>query len=231
MERPEPELIRQSWRAVSRSPLEHGTVLFARLFALEPDLLPLFQYNCRQFSSPEGPGEDQSWQKGMRGEGIGNAAKGGSARLEGVQRGALERWLSLPAAGRPGLTPGLAHRLFALEPDLLPLFQYNCRQFSSPEDCLSSPEFLDHIRKVMLVIDAAVTNVEDLSSLEEYLAGLGRKHRAVGVKLSSFSTVGESLLYMLERCLGPAFTPATRAAWSQLYGAVVQAMSRGWSSE
>ncbi|XP_062037230.1 neuroglobin isoform X2 [Lepus europaeus] len=112
MERPEQELIRQSWRAVSRSPLEHGTVLFARLFDLEPDLLPLFQYNCRQFSSPE--------------------------------------------------------------------------------DCLSSPEFLDHIRKVMLVIDAAVTNVEDLSSLEEYLAGLGRKHRAVGVKFSSFSFSGNT---------------------------------------
>lgn len=30
MELPEPELIRQSWREVSRSPLEHGTVLFAR---------------------------------------------------------------------------------------------------------------------------------------------------------------------------------------------------------
>ena len=44
-------------------------------------------------------------------------------------------------------------------------------------------------------------------------------------------TVGESLLYMLEKCLGPAFTPATRAAWSQLYGAVVQAMSRGWGGE
>lgn len=44
-------------------------------------------------------------------------------------------------------------------------------------------------------------------------------------------TVGESLLYMLEKCLGPAFTPAMRAAWSQLYGAVVQAMSRGWDGE
>lgn len=44
-------------------------------------------------------------------------------------------------------------------------------------------------------------------------------------------TVGESLLYMLEKCLGPAFTPAMRTAWSQLYGAVVQAMSRGWDSE
>ena len=43
------------------------------------------------------------------------------------------------------------------------------------------------------MIDAAVTNVEDLSSLEEYLASLGRKHRAVGVKLSSFS-VGKGAL-------------------------------------
>ncbi|XP_027953423.1 protein O-mannosyl-transferase 2 isoform X7 [Eumetopias jubatus] len=135
------------------------------------------------------------------------------------------------AVGLLSLLLGTAYRLFDLEPDLLLLFQYNCRQFSSPEDCLSSPEFLDHIRKVMLVIDTAVTNVEDLSPLEEYLAGLGKKHRAVGVKLSSFSTVGESLLYMLEKCLGPAFTPAVRAAWSQLYGAVVQAMSRGWDGK
>lgn len=47
--------------------------------------------------------------------------------------------------------------------------------------------------QVMLVIDTAVTNVEDLSSLEEYLAGLGKRHRAVGVKLSSFS-VGKGAL-------------------------------------
>lgn len=45
----------------------------------------------------------------------------------------------------------------------------------------------------MLVLDAVVINVEDLSSLEEYLAGLGRKHRAVGVKLSSFSVGKEAL--------------------------------------
>lgn len=51
-------------------------------------------------------------------------------------------------AGTGADTRASPHRLFDLEPDLLPLFQYNCRQFSSPEDCLSSPEFLDHIRKV-----------------------------------------------------------------------------------
>lgn len=49
--------------------------------------------------------------------------------------------------------------------------------------------------------------------------------------LLPLQTVGESLLYMLEKCLGPNFTPATRTAWSQLYGAVVKAMSRGWDGE
>lgn len=39
-------------------------------------------------------------------------------------------------------------RLFDLDPDLLPLFQYNCKQFASPQECLAAPEFLDHIRKV-----------------------------------------------------------------------------------
>uniref|UniRef100_A0A8C0FEM2 Nitrite reductase n=1 Tax=Bubo bubo TaxID=30461 RepID=A0A8C0FEM2_BUBBB len=121
-------------------------------------------------------------------------------------------------------------RLFDLDPDLLPLFQYNCKQFSSPQECLSAPEFLDHIRKVMLVIDAAVNHLENLSCLEEYLCNLGKKHQAVGVKVESFSTVGESLLYMLEKCLGTAFSPDVREAWSKLYGAVVKAMRRGWET-
>ncbi|XP_030308348.1 neuroglobin [Calypte anna] len=121
-------------------------------------------------------------------------------------------------------------RLFDLDPDLLPLFQYNCKQFASPQECLSAPEFVDHIRKVMLVIDAAVSHLENLSCLEEYLCNLGKKHQSIGVKVDSFSTVGESLLYMLERCLGTAFSPDMREAWITLYGAVVKAMQRGWDT-
>ncbi|KAM6462174.1 neuroglobin [Python bivittatus] len=119
-------------------------------------------------------------------------------------------------------------RLFDLDPDLLPLFQYNCKKFSTPQECLSSPEFLEHIRKVMVVIDAAVTHLENLHCLEEYLANLGKKHQAVGVKLESFEAVGDSLLYMLEKCHGPAFKLNVREAWTKLYSAVVKAMSCGW---
>ncbi|CAH2328481.1 neuroglobin [Pelobates cultripes] len=119
-------------------------------------------------------------------------------------------------------------RLFQLEPELVFLFHYNSAEFSDVQECLSSTEFMDHIRKVMTVIDAAVVNLDSLSSLDEYLTNLGRKHRAVGVKLESFKTVGESLLFALESGLGDAFTPDARDAWSQLYSSVVRRMSRGW---
>ncbi|NXV73451.1 NGB protein, partial [Atlantisia rogersi] len=107
--------------------------------------------------------------------------------LSGRQRALIrESWQRV--SGSPvqhGLV--LFTRLFDLDPDLLPLFQYNCKQFGSPQECLSAPEFLDHIRKVMLVIDAAVSHLENLSCLEEYLCNLGKKHQAVGVKVESFS--------------------------------------------
>lgn len=105
-------------------------------------------------------------------------------------------------------------RLFELDPALLNLFHYstNC---DSKQDCLSSPEFLDHVTKVsphphnpetfqstvliaalhasplspqvMLVIDAAVSHLDDLHSLEDFLLNLGRKHQAVGVSTQSFT--------------------------------------------
>lgn len=108
-------------------------------------------------------------------------------------------------------------RLFELDPGLLSLFSYNT-EHESAQDCLASPEFLEHVTKVsiiqdhglcihdvlslkgllnslgphvalqvMLVIDAAVSNLDDLHSLEDYLLNLGRKHQAVGVKTQSFA--------------------------------------------
>lgn len=39
----------------------------------------------------------------------------------------------------------------------------------------------------MLVIDAAVSHLDDLHSLEDFLLNLGRKHQAVGVNTQSFA--------------------------------------------
>uniref|UniRef100_A0A3B4ABM3 Nitrite reductase n=1 Tax=Periophthalmus magnuspinnatus TaxID=409849 RepID=A0A3B4ABM3_9GOBI len=62
--------------------------------------------------------------------------------------------------------------LFELDPELLTLF-YHRTKCSSSQDCLSSPEFVEHVTKVMLVIDAAVSNLDDLPSLEDFTPGCG----------------------------------------------------------
>uniref|UniRef100_A0A667XLA6 Nitrite reductase n=1 Tax=Myripristis murdjan TaxID=586833 RepID=A0A667XLA6_9TELE len=120
-------------------------------------------------------------------------------------------------------------RLFELDPALLSLFHYNTN-CGSTQDCLSSPEFLEHVTKVMLVIDAAVSHLDDLHSLEDFLLNLGRKHQASTLKRRIHkSVVGESLLYMLQCSLGQAYTAPLRQAWLNMYSIVVAAMSRGWA--
>ncbi|KAM9432307.1 neuroglobin-1 isoform 1-T4 [Salvelinus alpinus] len=119
-------------------------------------------------------------------------------------------------------------RLFELEPALLNLFHYNTN-CGTTQDCLSSPEFLDHVTKVMLVIDAAVSHLDNLHTLEDFLLNLGKKHQAVGVNTQSFAVVGESLLYMLQCSLGQGYTAPLRQAWLNMYTIVVAAMSRGWA--
>ncbi|XP_028293769.1 neuroglobin [Gouania willdenowi] len=119
-------------------------------------------------------------------------------------------------------------RLFDLDPALLSLFQYNT-SCGSKQDCLSSPEFLEHVTKVMLVFDVAVSHLDDLHTLDDFLLNLGRKHQAVGVNTQSFAVVGESLLYMLQSSLGQAYTAPLRQAWLNMYTIVVAAMSQGWA--
>ncbi|XP_076834256.1 neuroglobin isoform X3 [Brachyhypopomus gauderio] len=119
-------------------------------------------------------------------------------------------------------------RLFELDPALLSLFSYKTECSVAP-DCLSSPEFLEHVTKVMVVIDAAVSHLDDLHSLEDFLMNLGKKHQAVGVKTHSFTVVGEALLHMLQCSLGASYTTALRQAWLNMYGVVVSAMTRGWA--
>ncbi|CAL8295510.1 unnamed protein product [Arctogadus glacialis] len=138
-----------------------------------------------------------------------------------------DSWESL---GRNKVPHGMVmfSRLFELEPALLGLFQYNI-SCGSTQDCLASPEFLDHVTKVMLVVDAAVSHLDDLLSLEDFLLNLGRKHQAVGVDTQSFAVVGESLLYMLQCALGATYTAPLRQAWLNMYSVVVSAMSRGWA--
>jgi len=93
-------------------------------------------------------------------------------------------------------------RLFVLDPSLRVLF---------PADLTAQR------RNLMQMIAVAVAGLDRLDQIIPAVQALGQRHRGYGVPDSSYATVGVALIWTLEQGLGPAFTPATRAAWIAIY--------------
>lgn len=78
--------------------------------------------------------------------------------------------------------------------------------------------------KLMQMITAAVNKLNELDKLVPVLQGLGRRHGDYGVRDEHYGTVGAALLKTLGQGLGPAFTPTTQAAWTEVYGVMADVM-------
>jgi hemoglobin-like flavoprotein len=100
-------------------------------------------------------------------------------------------------------------RLFELDPSLRALFP---------------PMLVEQGRKLMQMLGAAVGMLDRPQQLTSVLESLGRRHAGYGVRDEHYDTVGEALLWTLERGLGPVFTPEVTAAWAALYGVVATTM-------
>jgi hemoglobin-like flavoprotein len=75
-------------------------------------------------------------------------------------------------------------------------------------------------RKLFQTLGVAVGAIHDLDSLKPALQALGKRHIAYGVKAADYDTVGEALLWTLEKGLAESFTPETKEAWATVYSAL-----------
>jgi hemoglobin-like flavoprotein len=103
-------------------------------------------------------------------------------------------------------------RLFEIDPSLESMF---------PGDMSAQR------RKLMVMLTAAVKGLPRLDRLIPVLEDLGRRHAEYGVVESHYETVGEALLWTLEKGLGPAFTPEVKEAWTTVYGVLATTMKAG----
>ena len=78
--------------------------------------------------------------------------------------------------------------------------------------------------RLMTMIGAAVGLLDRPDALIPVLQKLGARHGGYGVVDAHYETVGGALLLTLEQGLGDAFTPQTRAAWTEMYGLVSRTM-------
>jgi hemoglobin-like flavoprotein len=100
-------------------------------------------------------------------------------------------------------------RLFALDPTLRSLFHGDMREQG---------------RKLMSMLQVAVTGLRRLEVLVPVVQQLGLRHRAYGVKDAHYATVGAALLWTLQQGLGERFTPEVQEAWSSAYTLLADTM-------
>ncbi|TWU57461.1 globin family protein [Rubripirellula reticaptiva] len=93
-------------------------------------------------------------------------------------------------------------RLFELDPSLKTLFKGDMK---------------DQGKKLMATLNLAVTSLTKLETILAAVQELGRRHVQYGVPDSSYATVGEALLWTLDKGLGEAFTDDVKAAWTETY--------------
>jgi hemoglobin-like flavoprotein len=102
-------------------------------------------------------------------------------------------------------------RLFEIDPTLQAMFR---------------GDMAEQRRKLMQMLSASVKGLNHIERLIPAVEDLGRKHAGYGVEEHHYDTVGNALLWTLEKGLGTAFTPDVRDAWATVYGLLASTMAR-----
>lgn len=103
-------------------------------------------------------------------------------------------------------------RLFELDPDLELLFKGNLSEQG---------------RKLMQMLGLAVHSLDRMEQLLPVVQSLGARHVSYGVRDKDYDTVGQALLWTLQKGLGEAFTSDVEAAWTNVYTTLASAMQSG----
>jgi hemoglobin-like flavoprotein len=110
----------------------------------------------------------------------------------------------------PSIVTGAFYaKLFSDHPGLRKMF---------PKDM--EPQYV----KLMDMLNAVVARLDKLDELSEDIAAMADRHIGYGVKNNHYKLVGDALLWTLEKGLGNDWTPPVKAAWTEAYCVLSEAM-------
>ena len=94
-------------------------------------------------------------------------------------------------------------RLFEIAPEVKPLFKES--------------DMKEQGKKLMQMITVAVKGLDSLGELVPAVQKLGERHNGYGVEAGHYDSVGEALLWTLEKGLGDDFCADCKEAWTITY--------------
>jgi hemoglobin-like flavoprotein len=83
--------------------------------------------------------------------------------------------------------------------------------------------------KLVKALTMVVQCLDRLEAIVPTIEALGRRHAKYGVTDKHYDAVGVALLWMFERSLGAAWSPAAQVAWSSAYAELAGIMRRAAS--
>jgi nitric oxide dioxygenase len=101
-------------------------------------------------------------------------------------------------------------RLFEIAPELKPMFS----KASIPEQS----------KKLFMMLNYVITKLSRLEEVLEEVSALAKRHVGYGVQTEHYTTVGQALLWTLEKGLGDKWTEDLKAAWTECYTVLSSAM-------
>ena len=107
-------------------------------------------------------------------------------------------------------------KLFELDPSVKPLFKGDIKEQGA---------------KLMKTIGLAVNSLTNLPALVPIVETLGKKHVGYGVQDHHYATVGEALLWTLDKGLGDDFTEEVKEAWTLTYTTLADVMQNAAKAE
>ncbi len=102
-------------------------------------------------------------------------------------------------------------RLFFLDASLRALFPSNLTEQG---------------RKLITMLAFIVKGLDNPGELLPHIVRLGERHRGYDVENSHYATVGETLLWTLEKELGGEFTVEVRDAWGAAFSLLAATMTK-----
>ncbi len=79
-------------------------------------------------------------------------------------------------------------------------------------------------KKLMTMINTAVTSLDKLDTIVPAVQDLGKRHVGYGIKDEDYDTVAAALLWTLGQGLGEGFTPEVEEAWTITYTTLANVM-------
>lgn len=103
----------------------------------------------------------------------------------------------------PEVTGALFYeRLFAVNPDLRPMFKHDMRVQGV---------------KLMTMLAIIVYNLHQPGQVLQAVHDLGQRHVGYGVAFTDYNALEDALLWTLQQVLAEDFTPLVRDAWTVCY--------------